>query len=391
MFKLSKPSTGRACLTKAKGLLLAALLLGQASVPSSALAQATFTTFPAATTYIITDNSPESWTLRMTFPFNEPHAWLEAAAISVAHSPDPLYVRVGWTNFGLNPIHLNVNFVQVHPVPPHPRGFYQLVGAAGISVGGPTPIPYTFGNAKTIANFANDAAVTVTRANSNPDSPITVEIAFSNGTPSGTEVTIQAADPATGTSATLTFENVTTAGDSVLTVIDGTQALPLGFTPMAGTTPFFFDLTTTAILLPNSSIEISINYGGLAGVVETGLRLYHFNGTIWEDATHPDVVPNPNTVSKILYGKVTSLSPFALVSVKTPSEQVSELITTVKGLPVAKATQNSLCAKLRSAACGPVQAFINEVNAQRGQQLTEAQATLLIANATSIRATLGCK
>jgi len=42
------------------------------------------------------------------------------------------------------------------------------------------------------------------------------------------------------------------------------------------------------------------------------------------------------------------------------------------------------------AACGNLGAFFNEVNAQQGKKLTAPQADLLKAEATRIRAVLGC-
>jgi hypothetical protein len=91
------------------------------------------------------------------------------------------------------------------------------------------------------------------------------------------------------------------------------------------------------------------------------------------------------------------------VKVKSPAEQTADLIVKVSGLPGVKAaTINSLVVKLEAAqaamaagkqrpACGKLLDFINEVNAQRDKkQLTEAQAADLIADATRIRAALGC-
>jgi len=41
-------------------------------------------------------------------------------------------------------------------------------------------------------------------------------------------------------------------------------------------------------------------------------------------------------------------------------------------------------------ACGPLQSFINDVNAQRGKGITVNDANALVAAATQIRAVDGC-
>ena len=77
------------------------------------------------------------------------------------------------------------------------------------------------------------------------------------------------------------------------------------------------------------------------------------------------------------------------------------LIALVQSLRLPSGTANSLIVKLQAAAsaldrgniqaaCGSLSAFLNEVNAQEGKKLTAAQADLLKAEATRIRAVLGC-
>src|SRR6266404_3458135 len=77
------------------------------------------------------------------------------------------------------------------------------------------------------------------------------------------------------------------------------------------------------------------------------------------------------------------------------------LIALVQSLGLPSGTANSLIVKLQAAAsaldrgniqaaCGSLGAFLNEVNAQEGKKLTAAQADLLKAEATRIRAVLGC-
>jgi len=89
------------------------------------------------------------------------------------------------------------------------------------------------------------------------------------------------------------------------------------------------------------------------------------------------------------------------VHVKGEGGQIAGLIALVQSLGLHPGTANSLIVKLQAAAsaldrgnlqaaCGNLGAFLNEVNAQEGKKLTAAQADLLIAEATRIRAVLGC-
>ena len=89
------------------------------------------------------------------------------------------------------------------------------------------------------------------------------------------------------------------------------------------------------------------------------------------------------------------------VHVKGAAEQTSDLIAAVNNLATKSGTKNALLAKLTTAldklqsnntaaACGPLQSFINEANAQRGKDITASDADALIAAATQIRAVDGC-
>jgi hypothetical protein len=83
------------------------------------------------------------------------------------------------------------------------------------------------------------------------------------------------------------------------------------------------------------------------------------------------------------------------------SDQITDLITFVQDLGLPSGPANSLIVKLQAAAsalgggnnqaaCGSLNAFLNEVNARSGKKLTTAQASSLIADATRIRTALGC-
>ena len=77
------------------------------------------------------------------------------------------------------------------------------------------------------------------------------------------------------------------------------------------------------------------------------------------------------------------------IHVKGPAEQTRDLITMVNGLATASEIRNSLLAKQTAAlarlqgknpaaACGPLHASINEVNAQRGKSISASDADTLV-------------
>ena len=81
--------------------------------------------------------------------------------------------------------------------------------------------------------------------------------------------------------------------------------------------------------------------------------------------------------------------------------QIGALIAVVTGFGLPHGTETSLQAKLSAAqaalgagnvvaACGDLNALINQANAQSGKKLTVAQANLIITMASAIRVTLGC-
>jgi len=85
----------------------------------------------------------------------------------------------------------------------------------------------------------------------------------------------------------------------------------------------------------------------------------------------------------------------------TPAEEIAALRQTVAGLSLAAGTKSSLDAKLRAAltalatgdvatACARMQDFIGFAISQSGKKIPAATASTLIAEATGIRADLGC-
>lgn len=89
---------------------------------------------------------------------------------------------------------------------------------------------------------------------------------------------------------------------------------------------------------------------------------------------------------------------YSPVQITTPAEGISELITLVESFNLKRGIENSLDAKLqnvlaalvaanagqRQDAINKIQAFINEVEAQRGDRLTNEQADILVEMANAI-------
>src|SRR5262249_14341049 len=90
------------------------------------------------------------------------------------------------------------------------------------------------------------------------------------------------------------------------------------------------------------------------------------------------------------------------VHVKGAAEQTDDLINVVKGLAAPRGIRSSLLAKLTAAlaglqgknpadACGPLAAFIDEVNAQRGKGISVSDADTLVTAARQIMVVNGCR
>jgi hypothetical protein len=89
------------------------------------------------------------------------------------------------------------------------------------------------------------------------------------------------------------------------------------------------------------------------------------------------------------------------IHVKGAAEQVADLVTSVDDLATSAGIRNALLAKLdaaldhiqsqsTTAACGELEAFINQVEAQAGQAILTGDASALVDAAARIRAVLGC-
>jgi hypothetical protein len=144
-----------------------------------------------------------------------------------------------------------------------------------------------------------------------------------------------------------------------------------------------FSSSDTAALLPADYTFISADHGS-----HTFTATFNTAGTQSLTATDTTTSSITGTQSGIV--------------VKSAADATNDLIAKVKNLPqVPSATKNALLAKLNATlkalkandtatACARLQDFINLVQAQSGKKISAIAAAGLIADATQIRATLGC-
>ena len=115
-------------------------------------------------------------------------------------------------------------------------------------------------------------------------------------TPAGANVTVSL------DSGSVTFPDVQESGVTTMTTSteNPVDPTPSDFYVIEGN---FIEITTTANY--SGLITVGINYDESQVGDEGSLRLFHWNGSEWEDVT-----TSVDTVEDILYGQVTSLSPF---------------------------------------------------------------------------------
>lgn len=157
----------------------------------------------------------------------------------------------------------------------------------------------------------------------------------SGNTPAGQDVTVVPTGTADVPLVQMHFDEIQSAGETTVTPLASAPPVPTEFFVVAAPTqPRFLEVQTAASY--RGKIELAITYDpaamGLTGEQERALRLIHFDGTRWEDATevaNPHTPPygdadphffgrnsppfvNPDTRTRTLYGVVTSFSPIAL-------------------------------------------------------------------------------
>jgi parallel beta-helix repeat protein len=107
-----------------------------------------------------------------------------------------------------------------------------------------------------------------------------------------------------GSGVTITFAEVTTAGDTMaITSSSAPHGPPTGFW-FLGT---YYDLSTTAGYVGPITISIPYSPSSIPGNRESKLRIFHWDGSGWQDATL-----SVDTVNHVITGQISSLSWFAV-------------------------------------------------------------------------------
>jgi hypothetical protein len=149
-------------------------------------------------------------------------------------------------------------------------------------------------------NSTGTANVSATLDNQTAQTTITII-----NTSTGTGTSVQPVDNNSGTApVNLTFSNVSQSGNTYLTTSNSGPSTPQGF--QMGDPATYYELTTTASY--SGSVTLAINYSGTNYQNESNLKLFHFENGVWVDCT-----TSVDTANNIIYGSVTSLSPFAIL------------------------------------------------------------------------------
>ncbi len=124
---------------------------------------------------------------------------------------------------------------------------------------------------------------------------------FSSSTPEGNNVNIDL-----GSNVHLFFDHVNQSGTTVMTITI-TGPIATSFIIVPYNQPTYYNITTDALF--TDSIEICINYNQSAinSQIEPNLKMQHYAGDMWTDITI-----SLDTVTNLICGKTTSLSPFVL-------------------------------------------------------------------------------
>jgi hypothetical protein len=124
-------------------------------------------------------------------------------------------------------------------------------------------------------------------------------------TGTGTNVTVTPLDATTLTApVSMTFDDVTSGGETSVVTSAGGPTLPSAFS--LGNPPVYVNISTTATF--TGSITVCVDIATLSFPPGAPIRLLHFENGFWTDVT------SSGPTNGIICGTVTSLSPFAVVS-----------------------------------------------------------------------------
>ncbi len=219
-----------------------------------------------------------------------------------------------------------------------------------------------------------------------------------DNTPAGSNVTV------TQGSVAVTLSNVIQAGNTTVTPIDPNSLQGVPGEYLINADSLAFEIQTTAIYTAPITIAFQLPAINDAEVFST-LRILHSEEGVLVDRTilSPDS-PVPDFATRTIYARVNSLSPFVIARVRSAVAQLDDLIAMVRSFNLQRGIENSLDAKLQNAqraidaakfgdrlgACNLMNAFLNEVQAQKDRAISAEQANQLIKAAAQIKATLGC-
>lgn len=190
---------------------------------------------------------------------------------------------------------------------------------------------------------------------------------FNGNTPAGQNIVV---GPITG--ATITYTEVTEGGHTTVASSSSGMAPPSGF--KLGSPPTYYSISTTAQFTP--PVEVCINYQEGQFKNENNLKLMHFENGQWVDTT-----TSIDTFNNVICGKVNFFSGFVLLE----DISIDHVIEEVKSFNLTPDIEHGLLDKLIAAksaiernqkktAINILKAFINQVNAQKGKNLTNGQA-----------------
>jgi len=156
-----------------------------------------------------------------------------------------------------------------------------------------------------VIDYYQTGKLTVPRGSGVPDRvSITAEGA---STPAGTDVAASPVDPVTGqTPVVMTFGNVETAGVTTLVSQDPGSAPPLPADFKLGDPAILYNIETTATF--SGAIALQFDYSGASFDDASDLRIMHYESDAWVDVT-----TGIDLANTLVFGQVTSLSPFAVV------------------------------------------------------------------------------
>lgn len=142
-------------------------------------------------------------------------------------------------------------------------------------------------------------------------------------TPTGTDVAVtpQAVDgdgtPLVGSALDLSFDDISTSGETTVTVSTEGPLVPTGF--KLGDPPVYYDLETTALF--SGDVEVCITYDEGAFADEENAQLFHFDDilSVWTDITS-----SRDTEANVICGTTSSFSTFVLAELDANSAPVAD-------------------------------------------------------------------